>query len=204
MVRREKGRWIAVAKRIFSAAVPSRSHLATELSQSMILLIDNYDSFTYNLYQLIESLGGTVKVFPHDGITLEEIRKLRPEAIVLSPGPKTPSSAGISIPTVREFHISIPILGICLGHQCIGAAFGSRIQPAKRLIHGRTTRIFHSRSKLLSGLSTPFHAARYHRWRSTPFRVDSKKSHGTVRATLWRSSTRNIRCMEFNSIRNPL
>lgn len=128
----------------------------------MILLIDNYDSFTYNLYQLIESLGGAVKVFPHDRITLKEIQNFNPESIVISPGPKTPSSTGICIPLIRKFYASIPILGICLGHQCIGVAFGSRMQPAKRLIHGRTTKIFHPNSKLLAGLPDPFYAARYH------------------------------------------
>ncbi len=134
----------------------------TSTRNSMILLIDNYDSFTYNLFQLIESLGGAVKVFPHDGITLEEIRSLRPEGIVISPGPKTPSSTGICIPVIRTFHASVPILGICLGHQCIGTAFGAHVQAAKRLIHGRTTKIFHSNSKLLAGLPDPFYAARYH------------------------------------------
>ena len=128
----------------------------------MILLIDNYDSFTYNLYQLIESLWVAVKVFPHDQITLRELEKLNPDGIVLSPGPKTPSSAGICIPVIETFYMRLPILGICLGHQRIGTAFGSCVQSAKRLIHGQTTRVFHSKSTILSGLPDPFYAARYH------------------------------------------
>ena len=128
----------------------------------MILLIDNYDSFTYNLFHLIASLGFSVQVFQNDKITLGDITQLNPQKIVISPGPKTPQSSGICIPAVKAFYKTRPILGICLGHQCIASAFGSDIVPATRLIHGQTTEIFHHSSRLLDGLPSPFPAARYH------------------------------------------
>lgn len=128
----------------------------------MILLIDNYDSFTYNLYQYIGVFREDVTVVRNDRITVEEIRKMNPERIVLSPGPKTPSEAGICIDVVREFYDRLPILGICLGHQCIGQAFGGKIVPAKQIMHGKQSLIRHSGTGIFSGLKSPLKAARYH------------------------------------------
>ena len=128
----------------------------------MILLIDNYDSFTYNLYQQIESLGKKTIVITHDKITLSEIEKLNPQKIIISPGPKTPKEAGISSAVIKKFHTKIPILGVCLGHECLGAVFGSKIIQAKKILHGKTSAIYHNENKLFKGLKNPFQAARYH------------------------------------------
>lgn len=128
----------------------------------MILLIDNYDSFTYNLYQQIESLGKKTLVLAHDQVTLSQIAKLKPEKIIISPGPKTPKEAGISTAVIKKFYKTIPILGVCLGHECIGAAFGSKVVQAKKILHGKTSEIYHKEDKLFKGLKNPFLAARYH------------------------------------------
>lgn len=124
----------------------------------MILLIDNYDSFTYNLYQQIESLGAKVIVKKHD----EDISKLKPSKIVISPGPGRPEDAGISMKVIKKFYKSTPILGVCLGHQCIGEIFGSNIIQAKNILHGKTSDIFHTEDKLFHGLTNPVTVARYH------------------------------------------
>jgi len=128
----------------------------------MILLIDNYDSFTYNLYQLIASLGIDVKVLRNDEVTISEIEALQPDGIVISPGPGTPEQAGICVELIREFSGRIPILGVCLGHQAIGVAFGGTVSGAGEIIHGKSSRIFHNRSALYAGLPLPFEAGRYH------------------------------------------
>jgi anthranilate synthase/aminodeoxychorismate synthase-like glutamine amidotransferase len=128
----------------------------------MILMIDNYDSFTYNLVQYLGELGGDLKVFRNDKITIGEIKKLRPEKIVISPGPGTPDDAGISKELIKEFAGKIPILGVCLGHQCIGAAYGGKIIPAKRLMHGKTSLIYHNGQGLFENIPNPFEATRYH------------------------------------------
>ena len=128
----------------------------------MILIIDNYDSFTYNLYQQIEKLGKKTKIFQHDKITIEQIKKLKPEKIIISPGPKTPKEAGISNQVITEFYKQIPILGVCLGHECIGEVFKSKIIHAKQILHGKSSDIYHDESKLFQGLQNPFKAARYH------------------------------------------
>ena len=127
----------------------------------MILLIDNYDSFTYNLYQLIESLGFETKVYFNDQITLDEIQKLNPEKIIISAGPRTPQYAGICVSLSQKFYDKIPILGVCLGLQCLGVAFGAGIIQSNKLIYGKTDKIKHNSSKLFSGISNPFSAARY-------------------------------------------
>ncbi len=127
----------------------------------MILLIDNYDSFTYNLFQLIESLQFPVKVIVNDAVSLEDIKQLNPAKIVISPGPKTPEFTGICIPVIRAFYQSVPIMGICLGHQCIGSAFGAKTIQAKQLIHGQAMDVFHQSSRLFETLPNPFPAARY-------------------------------------------
>ncbi len=128
----------------------------------MILLIDNYDSFTYNLFQYMSELGASVQVARNDKITLAEIRRAKPEAIVISPGPKTPSEAGISEPVIREFYKSIPILGVCLGHQAIGEVFGGRIVKAPVPMHGKTSHIIHAGRSIFASLPVPFVATRYH------------------------------------------
>ena len=128
----------------------------------MLLMIDNYDSFTYNLVQYLRELGATVEVHRNDRITLEEIRAMQPERIVLSPGPCTPAEAGICCDLIRAFGPSTPLLGVCLGHQCIGAAYGGRIVRAGRLMHGKTSPIQHDGGTLFAGLPNPFEATRYH------------------------------------------
>ncbi len=128
----------------------------------MLLMIDNYDSFTYNLVQYLGELGADVRVFRNDAITLDEIAALRPEQIVISPGPCTPAEAGISVDVIRRFAGHLPILGVCLGHQSIGAAFGGNIVRAGRLMHGKTSPIHHDGRTIFHGLSDPFEATRYH------------------------------------------
>jgi anthranilate synthase/aminodeoxychorismate synthase-like glutamine amidotransferase len=129
---------------------------------AMILMIDNYDSFTYNLVQYLRELGTQVEVHRNDRISLEEIRAMRPERIVLSPGPCTPAEAGICCDVIRAFGPSTSLLGVCLGHQCIGAAYGGRIVRAARLMHGKTSPIHHDGQTLFAGLANPFEATRYH------------------------------------------
>lgn len=128
----------------------------------MILIIDNYDSFTYNLYQQIESLGKKCLVCKHDEISIGEIEKLNPEKIIISPGPKRPEDSGISTEVVQKFYTKKPVLGVCLGHECIGQIFCSKIIHAKKIMHGKTSKINHSKDKLFKGVKNPFEAARYH------------------------------------------
>ncbi len=128
----------------------------------MLLMIDNYDSFTYNLVQYFGELGQEVQVFRNDEITLEQIAALNPDHIVISPGPCTPNEAGISVPAIREFAGKKPILGVCLGHQSIGQAFGGVIVHAKQLMHGKTSMIQHKDVGVFAGLPNPFRATRYH------------------------------------------
>jgi anthranilate synthase/aminodeoxychorismate synthase-like glutamine amidotransferase len=128
----------------------------------VILVIDNYDSFTYNLVQTLGGLGADLKVVRNDTITVDEIRKLQPEKIIISPGPCTPNEAGISVETIRTFAGKIPILGVCLGHQSIGAAFGATVARADRLMHGKTSMILHDGKGVYEGLPNPFEATRYH------------------------------------------
>ncbi|MDA8387993.1 MAG: aminodeoxychorismate/anthranilate synthase component II [Nitrospiraceae bacterium] len=128
----------------------------------MLLMIDNYDSFTYNLVQYLGELGSDVRVFRNDRITVPEIRRMAPGHIVISPGPCTPKEAGVSVETIRQFAGSIPILGVCLGHQSIGAAFGGEIVRAQVLMHGKTSLIHHDGRGVFEGIQTPFAATRYH------------------------------------------
>ena len=128
----------------------------------MILLIDNYDSFTYNLYHYLGELGARVEVFRNNKITLEEIERLRPEKIVISPGPCTPKEAGISCDVIRRFGVKTPVLGVCLGHQCIGAAFGGEIIRAPSLMHGKMSDIHHDSKTIFQSLKNPFAGMRYH------------------------------------------
>lgn len=128
----------------------------------MVLVIDNYDSFTYNLVQYLGELGAEVEVQRNDRITLEEIAELRPEMILISPGPCTPQEAGISVPLIRRFAGELPILGVCLGHQSIGAAFGGEVVRNDRVMHGKTSAIRHDGRGLFAGVPDPFEATRYH------------------------------------------
>ena len=128
----------------------------------MILMIDNYDSFTYNVVQYLAELGATIEVYRNDELTLNDIEKMAPEKIVISPGPCTPNEAGISIDVIKAFSSQIPLLGICLGHQSIGQAFGGEIVRAKEIMHGKTSRICHGNVGVFRGLSPQFEATRYH------------------------------------------
>ncbi len=128
----------------------------------MILMIDNYDSFTYNLVQYLGQLGEEVLVRRNDEISLVEIEAMKPEAIFLSPGPCSPEQAGITCDVVRTFHTKIPIMGVCLGHQAIGHAFGGRVVRAGRIMHGKTSPILHDGRTIFAGLASPFPAGRYH------------------------------------------
>ena len=128
----------------------------------MILMIDNYDSFTYNIVQYLGELGANVKVVRNDMISTKDIEYMEPEKIVISPGPCTPKEAGISIDAINHFHSKLPILGICLGHQSIGAAFGGNIIKAKKIMHGKTSLIYHHQNYIFKDLPTPYTATRYH------------------------------------------
>jgi anthranilate synthase/aminodeoxychorismate synthase-like glutamine amidotransferase len=128
----------------------------------MLLMIDNYDSFTYNLVQYFGELGEDVKVVRNDEMTVAEIEQLAPERIVLSPGPCTPNEAGVSLEVIEKFKGRIPLLGVCLGHQAIGQAFGGKIVHAKTLMHGKVSRIHHGGKGVFRGLPTPYDATRYH------------------------------------------
>jgi anthranilate synthase component 2 len=128
----------------------------------MILMVDNYDSFTYNVVQYLAELKAEVKVYRNDQITIAEIEQLAPEKIVISPGPCTPNEAGVSVQAIKHFAGKIPILGICLGHQSIGQAFGGEIVRAKQVMHGKTSMIHHNNSGVFAGLTNPYEATRYH------------------------------------------
>ncbi|MDP1520891.1 anthranilate synthase component II [Porticoccus litoralis] len=128
----------------------------------MILMIDNYDSFTYNVVQYLGELHAEVKVVRNDEITLDQVAALAPEKIVISPGPCTPNEAGISVALVTEFAGKIPMLGICLGHQSIGQAFGAKVVRARQVMHGKTSPVYHNNSGVFRGLANPFEATRYH------------------------------------------
>jgi para-aminobenzoate synthetase component 2 len=128
----------------------------------MILMIDNYDSFTYNLVQYLGALGARMQVYRNDKIDIDRIRKMKPEKIVISPGPGRPEDAGISCAVIKEFAGEMPILGVCLGHQAIGFVFGARIVGAKRLMHGKTSLIYHNGKTIFKNIPNPFEATRYH------------------------------------------
>ncbi len=128
----------------------------------MVIVIDNYDSFTYNLVQYLGELGEEVRVFRNDEVSVDELTRLAPDHLVISPGPCTPNEAGISLEVVARLAGKIPLLGVCLGHQSIGQAFGGKVIRAREVVHGKTSRIFHDERGLFSGLPNPFEATRYH------------------------------------------
>jgi anthranilate synthase component 2 len=146
----------------------------------MLLMIDNYDSFTYNLVQYFGELKVDVQVHRNDEITIDEIEKLNPEYLVISPGPCTPNQAGISIEAIKHFAGKIPILGVCLGHQSIGQAFGGDIIHAKKIMHGKISNVFHNGDSVFHGLETPFVATRYH-----SLVVDSETLPDCLEITAW-------------------
>jgi anthranilate synthase component 2 len=128
----------------------------------MVLVIDNYDSFTYNLVQYLQELGKKVVVYRNDKITIEKLKKIRMEKIVISPGPGRPQNSGISCKVILKFYKKIPILGVCLGHQCIGYIFGAQIIRSKKIMHGKTSLIYHNGKDIFKGIKNPFVATRYH------------------------------------------
>jgi anthranilate synthase component 2 len=131
-------------------------------SSDMLLMIDNYDSFTYNLVQYFGELGEEVATFRNDELTLADVKEMKPDRICISPGPKTPAEAGVSVDILREFKGKLPILGVCLGHQAIGAAFGGKVIRAKTVMHGKTSLIAHTGEGVFKGLPSPFTVIRYH------------------------------------------
>jgi anthranilate synthase component 2 len=151
-----------------------------EDSPPMLLMIDNYDSFTYNIVQYLGELGADVRVYRNDAITIAEIEALAPDQIVISPGPCTPNEAGISVPVIKHFAGKIPLLGICLGHQGIGQAFGGDVIRAKKVMHGKLSPIFHSNKGVFTGLTNPFTATRYH-----SLVIDSKTLPDCLEVTAW-------------------
>lgn len=146
----------------------------------MLLMIDNYDSFTYNLVQYLSELGADVVVHRNDQITIEEIQSMQPERIMISPGPCTPNEAGVSLATIKKFAGVVPILGVCLGHQSIGQAFGGEIIHANEIMHGKTSMMFHVNQGVFSGLSNPFEATRYH-----SLVIDKTKVPDCLEITAW-------------------
>lgn len=146
----------------------------------MVLVIDNYDSFTYNLVQYLGELGCEPVVYRNDQIGLEKIRRLRPSRIVISPGPCTPNEAGISNEVIRAFSGKTPILGVCLGHQCIGQVFGGRVVRAARIMHGKTSAIYHYKKSIFHGIPDPFMATRYH-----SLLVENRSLPGCLEKTAW-------------------
>ncbi|RMH01824.1 MAG: aminodeoxychorismate/anthranilate synthase component II [Aquificota bacterium] len=152
-----------------------------------VLVIDNYDSFTYNLVHYLEMLSAQTAVRRNDEITLEDIRKNKPTAILISPGPCTPKEAGISVEVIKEFYKEIPILGVCLGHQSIGYAFGARIVRAKRLMHGKTSLIRHTGEGIFKGVKNPFLAVRYH-----SLVIDPQSLPPELKVTAWSEEDEEI------------
>lgn len=149
----------------------------------MVLLVDNYDSFTWNIYQLLSVLGARVEVRRNDRITLAGARRMRPSHLVISPGPGRPENAGCSLELTRAFLGVVPVLGVCLGHQALAAALGGRVVPAGRLMHGKTSPIFHDGSGIFNGLDNPFEATRYH-----SLLVERETLPAELRVTAWTDS----------------
>jgi anthranilate synthase/aminodeoxychorismate synthase-like glutamine amidotransferase len=146
----------------------------------VILLLDNYDSFVWNLARYVAELGGEPLVRRHDAVTVDEIGALAPSHLIISPGPRTPREAGVSVAAVRRFGPSMPVLGVCLGHQCIAAAYGAAIVAARRPMHGKTSHIRHDGTGIFAGLPNPFRAARYH-----SLAVGEAELPPDLRATAW-------------------
>src|SRR5262245_60071512 len=167
----------------------------------MLLLIDNYDSFTWNLAQYLGELGQRVRVERNDAITLDAIAQLAPEFLVISPGPCTPNEAGISLDVIRRFAGQVPILGVCLGHQCIGQAFGGRIVRAPRVMHGKTSKVFPDERGVYAGVENPFVATRYH---SLVIAPETMPAELEVTAKTWEDEIMGVRHRELAATRTPL
>jgi anthranilate synthase/aminodeoxychorismate synthase-like glutamine amidotransferase len=167
----------------------------------MLLLIDNYDSFTWNLAQYLGELGEQVRVERNDALTLDGVAALAPGRIVISPGPCTPNEAGISMELIRRFAGEIPILGVCLGHQCIGQVFGGRIVRAARVMHGKLSKVFHDEKGLFTGVENPFVATRYH---SLVIDPESMPETLEVTAKTWEDEIMGVRHRGFAGGRAPL
>ena len=146
----------------------------------MILMIDNYDSFTYNLVQYLSELGEKVVVFRNDKITVNGIQKLKPKRIVISPGPGTPMEAGVSNAVIQKLSGKTPILGVCLGHQCIGHIFGGKVVRAKKIMHGKVSDVYHRKKGIFRGIENPFQATRYH-----SLLVENKSVPSVLEITAW-------------------
>jgi len=160
----------------------------------MVLMIDNYDSFTYNLVQYLQSLGADVRVERNDALTVEEIEALAPERIVISPGPCTPNEAGVSLDLIRAMAGRVPVLGVCLGHQAIGQAFGGRVVHAKTLMHGKVSAIHHSGQGVFRGLPTPYNATRYH-----SLAIERASCPAELEVTAW-TEDGEIMCVRHKSL----
>jgi anthranilate synthase/aminodeoxychorismate synthase-like glutamine amidotransferase len=167
----------------------------------VLLLIDNYDSFTWNLAQYLGELGQEVRVERNDALSLDAIEKLAPERIVISPGPCTPNEAGISMDVIRHFAGRLPILGVCLGHQCIGQVFGGRIVRARTVMHGKTSKVFHDERGLYAGLANPLVAMRYH---SLVIAPESLPDELEITAKTWDEEIMGVRHRGFAGTRAPL
>ncbi len=165
----------------------------------MILMIDNYDSFTYNIVQYLGELGAELTVYRNNELSIKDIKKIAPDKIIISPGPCTPNEAGISIKVIQEFHKTLPIMGICLGHQSIGQAFGGQIVSAKRIMHGKTSSIIHDGSEIYKGISDPFIATRYH-----SLVVDKLSLPDCLKITAWTDSKEDDEIMGFRHIAYPV
>jgi anthranilate synthase/aminodeoxychorismate synthase-like glutamine amidotransferase len=167
----------------------------------MLLLIDNYDSFTYNLAQYLGELGEEVRVERNDAISVDAIAQLAPDRIVISPGPCTPNEAGISMDVIRRFAGKIPLLGVCLGHQCIGQVLGGRIVRARQVMHGKISKVFHDEKGLFAGVENPFAATRYH---SLVIAPESLPAELEVTAKTWDDEIMGVRHRGFAGTAAPL
>ncbi|HVV82929.1 MAG TPA: aminodeoxychorismate/anthranilate synthase component II [Kofleriaceae bacterium] len=167
----------------------------------MLLLIDNYDSFTWNLAQYLGELGEDVRVERNDALSLDAIAAMAPARIVISPGPCTPNEAGISMDVIRRFAGAVPILGVCLGHQCIGQVYGGRIVRARQVMHGKTSKVFHDERGLYVGLDNPFIATRYH---SLVIAPESLPDELEVTAKTWDDEIMGVRVKALAGTRAPV
>jgi anthranilate synthase component 2 len=167
----------------------------------MLLLIDNYDSFTWNLAQYFGELGEDVRVERNDALTIDGVAALAPERIVISPGPCTPNEAGISMDVIKHFAGKVPLLGVCLGHQCIGQVYGGRIVRARQVMHGKVSKVFHDERGLFAGLENPFAATRYH---SLVIAPDSMPDALEITAKTWDDEIMGVRVRALVGTRTPV